>query len=144
MNQITITNISSATVTICSPDINFRRELRPGKTIPITKEQYDSLLFEPGFDSIVKGHYIKINGIEEEQSIEEDVYSADQIIKMYDTKDFTGFAKFLPTARDAEKDSVVKLAIEKRVTDNAFVALIKKYCGVDVISAINLQHQLET
>ena len=33
--------------------------------------------------------------------------------------------------------------VDNDITDNAFTALIKKYCGVDVISAINMKHQAE-
>ena len=62
---------------------------------------------------------------------------------MFDTSDITAFAKFIPTAAQGEKDTVVKLAIEKGITNSAFTALIKKYCGVDVINAISIKHQSE-
>ena len=62
---------------------------------------------------------------------------------MFDTANITEFAKFIPNAAEAEKETAVKLAIEKGITNSGFTALIKKYCGVDVISAINMKHQAE-
>ena len=62
---------------------------------------------------------------------------------MLDNADVTAFAKFIPHATSAEKESAVQLAVDKGITNGAIVALLKKYCGVDVISAINAKHQAE-
>ena len=62
---------------------------------------------------------------------------------MFEKKDYSKFAKFLPNATMAEKDTVVKLAVDNGITDGGFTALIKKYCGVDVISALNIKRQAE-
>jgi hypothetical protein len=59
------------------------------------------------------------------------------------TNDITNFAKFIPHATAAEKESAVTLAIQHKITNNAIVALIKKYCDVDVINAINVAHDAE-
>ena len=65
MNKITIKNISTATVVIVTD--TFRRELQPGREVPITKANYEDLMFDPGFNNMLKGHYIIVNGVEEEQ-----------------------------------------------------------------------------
>jgi len=36
MNKITVKNISSGTVVLSVPEINFNRSLAPGRVIPIT------------------------------------------------------------------------------------------------------------
>lgn len=144
MGRITLKNISTATVNIVSD--RFRRELVPGRVIPIKREDYDNLMFDPGFNNLVKGHYIKIDGVSEEEAVvmpEEKVYDVAAIKKMLDTKDYTGFANFMPNASMAEKDTVVKLAVEKGITDGAFTALIKKYCNVDVVSAFDIKRKSE-
>ena len=143
MSKITIKNISTATVVIVSN--SFRRELAPGREVPITKAVYDDLMFEPGFNNLILGHYIMVNGLTEEDPVAETgpVYEPAAISKMFDTKDYTAFAKFLPNATASERDTVVKFAIEKGITDNGFTALIKKYCDIDVVSAINQKHQTE-
>ena len=57
--------------------------------------------------------------------------------------DVTAFAKFIPNAAPAEKDTIVSLAVDKKITHSGFVGLIKKYCGRDVIELINMRHQEE-
>lgn len=143
-NKITIKNISSATVYVVSD--TFRRDLAPGREVPITKAIYDDLMFDPGFNNLLSAHFIKVNGIAEEEAVSAsygNAYSVEDIAKMLDEKDYVSFAKFIPNATLAEKDSVVELAINKGITDNGFTALINKYCGIDIISAINQKHQAE-
>lgn len=144
MGKITLKNISTATVYVVSD--KFRRELAPGRVVPINRAIYDDLMFDPGFNNLVAGHYIKIDGVEEEEAVaqnEINIYDVNSIAAMYDKKDYTSFAKFIPTATMAEKDTVIQLAVEKGITDNGFTALIKKYCNVDVIAAINHKHEAE-
>lgn len=144
MEKIMLKNISTATVYVVSD--RFRRELVPGRAVPISRAVYDDLMFDPGFINLVEGHYVKITGVEEDKAVienEENVFDFEMIAKMFDEKDYVGFAKFIPTATAAEKDSVVEIAVKKGITDNGFTALIKKYCNVDVIAAINHKHLAE-
>lgn len=148
MSNLSIKNISTATVVIIAPNIRFRRELVPGRSVSLTPEEYEELSFDTGFSALLNSHYIQINGLDEdkEATIVEGanhIYTANDIAKMYDTANVTEFAKFIPIAAEAEKETAVKLAIEKGITNGGFTALIKKYCGVDVISAINMKHQAE-
>lgn len=145
MSQITIKNISTANVVISVPQINFRRELAPRRVVPITREQYDDLMFDPGVTTLVRSHYIRIDGVEDETQVEEveNIFDSSSIEKMLDDLDVTAFAKFIPTAAPAEKDTVVQMAVDKGITHNAITALIKKYCGVDIIKAISVKHEIE-
>lgn len=148
MSNLSIKNISSANIVLTAPNIRFRRELSPGRALPLTAEEYEELSFDSGFSALLDGHYLQMFGLDEDKEAvtvdgADKVYSATDIDKILDTLDITTFAKFLPTAADAEKETVVKLAIEKGITNGGFTALIKKYCGVDVISAINMKHQAE-
>ena len=61
---------------------------------------------------------------------------------MLDALDVSTFAKMIPTAAKAEKDTIVELAIKKGITHPAFVKLIQQYCDVDIIEAINKKHQI--
>lgn len=144
MEKIMLKNISTATVYVVSD--RFRRELVPGRAVPISRAVYDDLMFDPGFINLVEGHYVKITGVEEDKAVienEDNVFDFEMIAKMFDEKDYVGFAKFIPTATAAEKDSVIEIAVKKGITDNGFTALIKKYCNVDVIAAINHKHLAE-
>lgn len=143
---ITVKNVSSSVVSLFAPSIHLNRELLPGRVIPLSKEEYDELMFDPGVLALVKGHYIKVDGVAEEEKVEVDttpVYDTQAIAAMFDKNDVTGFAKFIPTATAAEKETAIKLAVEKGVTSPAFVTLLKKYCDVDIINAINMKHQAE-
>lgn len=143
MDQVSIKNVSSATVVLSVPELKFRRELVPGRTIYVSKEDYKELSFDPGIIGLIDDHYIVVSTEEEEKVETKPVYEASKIAEILDKLDTTAFAKFLPGAAPAEKDTVVKLAVEKGITHPAFVQLIKKYCDVDIIAAINRQHQLE-
>lgn len=145
--MINVKNVSSALIVIALPDIHFRRELVPGRTIPISHEEYEAMMFDPGVMAMVEDHSLQFNGIEEEQvvapAMNETIYEPNEIQKMLEEQNITKFAKFIPNAAPAEKDTVVKLAIDMGITNSGFVALIKKYCDVDVISAINTKHLVE-
>lgn len=144
MEKITIKNISSANIILSFDDLHFRRELIPGRSVQVEKDTYEEMLFDPGFSSMIDEHYLQIFGNEIEDTISTAVvFDRNAIIKMFDEQDITTFAKMIPQAAPAEKDTIVQLAIDKKITNNAFVSLIKKYCDVDVISAIHMQHLAE-
>lgn len=145
MSKITLTNVGTATVSLFFPNIRWSRELIPGRAVPVSQEDYEEMTVDPGFMALVNGHFIKVEGIAENEQVEEvgTVVSAADIAAMFDKNDITGFAKFIPNATTAEKDSVVNIAIDKGITSPAFTALIKKYCDVDIINAINMKHQAE-
>ena len=142
---IRIKNVSTSLVSLYVPAIKLNRELTPGRAIPISEEEYEELTFDPGFMALVNGHYVVIEGIAAEQQVADvgPVFEASKIQNMLLTNDVAAFAKFIPNATDAEKDSAVTLAVEHKITNNGIVALIKKYCGVDVIDAIAKKHDAE-
>ena len=143
--SIRIKNISTNLVSLYVPNIHFNRELMPGREIPVSQEEYEELTFDTGFMQLVSGHYVKILGVEEEQQVEvvENVFEASEIEKMLVKNDVTAFAKFIPNATEAEKESAVTLAVQHKITNAGIVALIKKYCDVDVIQAIAAKHDAE-
>lgn len=143
---ITIKNVSSSDVAIWLPGVNFNRTFTPGRVVTVTREVYDELCNDPGTLALIRGHYIKVDGVEDDERVEEEtspVYDVAAINEMFDKNDITKFAKFIPNATAAEKETVIKLAVDKGITSPAFTMLIKKYCDVDIISAINMKHQAE-
>lgn len=145
MSRITVKNVSTSMVSLFAPAIKLNRELTPGREIPLSQEEYEELTFDPGFMALVNGHYIVVKGVAEEEqvSVVSNVYDKDMIEKMLITNNVTAFAKFIPNATIAEKESAVTLAVEHKITNAGIVALIKKYCDVDIINAINAKHDAE-
>ena len=143
--NIRIKNVSTSLVSLYAPSIKLNRELTPGRSIPVTEEEYEELTFDPGFMALINGHYIVVEGIEADRQVAEvgPVFDAGKIQKMLLENNITEFAKFIPNATDAEKDSAVTLAVEHKITNQGFVTLIKKYCGVDIIDAIAKKHDAE-
>lgn len=144
--MIKVKNISSALVVLTVPDLRFRRELMPGREIPVSEEEYETMMFDPGINVMVQNHFIKFSGVEDDKQVIVETtpaYDVKAIKEMLEKQDITAFAKFIPTAAPAEKDTVVKFAVDMGITNGGFVSLIKKYCDVDVISAINTKHLIE-
>ena len=147
MAKITLKNISSATVVIGSTNSSVRsRSLAPNRVITLTREEYEDLMYEPGIQNMLRGGYIKIDGVDEDRAVIEtptNVKEKDEIIKILEAKDITAFAKYIQVAPSAARDTIVKYVVDNNITDSAFTALIQKYCGVDVIQAIAIKHQAE-
>lgn len=143
--MIRIKNVSTSLVSLYVPSIRLNRELTPGRAIPVSEEEYEELTFDPGFMALVNGHYVVIEGVEEGRQVVETgpVFEASKIEKMLLENNVTAFAKFIPTATEAEKESAVTLAVEHKITNAGIVALIKKYCDVDIINAISMKHDAE-
>jgi len=147
MSKITLKNISSATVVVGSPNSNVKtRSLAPNRVITLTPEEYEDLMYEPGVQNMIRGGYIKFDGVAEDRAVIEtpsNVLEKDSIIRMIDNRDITSFAKYIKVAPSAAKDTIVQYVVDNNITDNAFTALIKKYCDIDVIQAITVKHQAE-
>lgn len=146
--MITIKNVSTATVVVSSPEIGFRRDMVPGRTIRLEKKEYEDLSFDPGFQALITGGFIKLDGLEEDKMPEEAktvvIADVDKVKKMFEDKDYDGFTKLIRKASVATKDTITETAVAMGVTDASFVDTIKKYCkGFDVIGAINFKHQAE-
>lgn len=147
MGKITLKNISSATVIIGSANSSIRsRSLAPNRVITLTPEEYEDLMYEPGIQTMIRGGYISISGVEEDRAViatPMNVKEKDEIVKMLENKDIVAFSRYIKIAPSAARDSIVQYVVEHNITDNAITALIKKYCDVDVIQAIAIKHQAE-
>ena len=147
MAKITLKNISSATVVVGSTNGTMHsRSLAPGRVIALTPSEYEDLMYEPGVQNMLRGGYIKFDGVQEDRAVIEtpsNVLEKDEIIKIIDARDITAFAKYIKIAPSAAKETIVQYVVDNNITDNAFTALIKTYCGIDVIQAISVKHQAE-
>lgn len=141
--MIKVKNISSSNVTLICAPYRFRRPLQPSREISLTREIYDELSFDPGFQTMVEMGILRVIGAEEEDAavIEspKTVMSREEIKELFNKKDYAGFAKVIQDASPATKESIVALAVEMRIVENGFVSLINKYCNVNILDAIAAQ-----
>ena len=52
--MIKVKNVGSSTVVILCTDLRFRRKLMPGREVTLTKEVYDELAYDTGFQTLVQ------------------------------------------------------------------------------------------
>ena len=138
--MIKVKNVGSSTVVILCTDLRFRRKLMPGREVTLTKEVYDELAYDTGFQTLVQVGSLRITGAEEEDSevivSDQTVLSREEIKEIFEKKDYAKFAAKIKDAAPATKESIAAVAVEMRVTDNGFVGLINKYCNMNVLDAI--------
>lgn len=143
--MIKVKNVGSSTVIILCTDLRFRRKLMPGREVALTKEVYDELSFDTGFQTLVQVGSLRVSGAETEDSevivSDKTVLSREEIKEIFEKKDYSKFAKEIKDASPATKESVAAVAVEMRVVDNGFVSLINKYCNIDLLSAIANQSE---
>ena len=129
--MIKVKNVGSSTVVILCTDLRFRRKLMPGREVALTKEVYDELAYDTGFQTLVQVGSLRITGAEEEDS--EVIVSEQTVLSREEIKEI--FEK-IKDAAPATKESIAAVAVEMRVTDNGFVGLINKYCNMNILDAI--------
>lgn len=145
--MVSIKNTSNSNVVISVPDLDFRRELVPSRTVSIEKEKFEELSFDPGLQSLIRGGFLTVSGLDEEEAsmVEAplgETTTREDVKKIYKTKDYAKFVKLVKNASPAAKEIITQVAVEEKLTDTGFVQLIKQYCdNFDVIGAINFQHQ---
>lgn len=149
--MVKIKNVSSSTVIISIPELSYRRQLAPGRTVAATKEDYDQMIFDSGFAALAKLGYLQISGesAEETAIVKETIPVSGSIVdmaeirKIFEKRDVAALSKIVKEASYATKENIVKLAVEMDVTHNGMVAMIDKYCDTDIITAITRKHEVQ-
>lgn len=143
--MIQVKNISSSKVTLICTPFKFRRPMLPYREIPVAKDVYDELTFDPGFQSLVQNGVLKvtITGEEKQDTVpvesSKTVATKEEIEAIFTKKDYSKFAKIVANAAQGTKELIVSVAVANKIVDDGFVSLIKKYCGTDILTAISAQ-----
>lgn len=153
MSKFSIKNVSTANTVLVCENLRFRRELAPNRSLNnLDQETFEELCAEPGIQVMIANGFLKVKADDEagQEIIKESAAEADREVLSYDevkeifaNKDYTKFTKTIANATPATKDNFVRAAVEMKIVDNGFTALIKKYCGVDVMQAITIDSQTE-
>lgn len=149
--MIKIRNISGGTIIVSVPELRYRRKLLPGTIATVSQEDYEQMVFDPGFASIVKMGHLIIEGTTSEENtlIKETVetvgtiFEKKDIVAALEKRDAVKVAQIAKTGTVASREILAQAAVDLNVTHNGIVSLIEQYCGVDVITAITRKHEAE-
>lgn len=163
MNEkVKITNNTTGEVGYSIENRNVRRNWLPGQTLPVTLEEIQEGLFNPGIDILFRDGLLLIDTVEHRVALGlasadvdeekgtmsniidiEGVYSKDEIIKALKSDKMIDIASILVKATPAIKELVVELAIDNEITDFQKTQLIEKHTGNNIITIIQNRKKLE-
>lgn len=146
MSKIKIKNISGFKVSIYLPNVHFSRELTPGQETTISEDVFEDFSFDEGCRNFLRNGFIQIITDEEEMKerlvpVEKVTAAEVDIDDLLLNQPIAKLSQTLKTASIAFKDSLAKRAVELSIADEPHCNIIKNYTGVDVIKAINLNHE---
>lgn len=146
MEKVRIKNISNYSLLIVLPNARYRRDLLPGQTTPpLTEDVFEEFNYDAGCRAWVRNGFLSV--ITEDEEIKQSVEAAPEnaeidVVKVLTEGTVVELSKLLKNGTEVIRDKVVEAAIKHNVTDAARSALIKNYCGVDVLQAIANQRSI--
>ena len=146
MSKVKIKNTSTYRISIILDNVRYRRDLNPGQEAAIPEDAFEEFNFDNGCRNYVRNGFLKV--ITDDEVIKESIpempkdvdLDAEELVTKNSVQEL---ARILKEASPAMKEKIVAAAIKHSTMDAARVALIKTHCGVDVLSALNLQRSME-
>ena len=145
MSKVQIKNTSGYRISIILDNVRYRRDLNPGQETVIPEDVFEEFNFDNGCRNYMRNGFLKVitDDVEIKEQlpeIPEDVdMDADDVVT---NKSIAEFTAILKNASPAMKEKIVAAAIKNSTMDAPKVALIKNYCNVDVLQALNLQRSM--
>lgn len=145
MSKVKIKNTSGYRISIILDNVRYRRDLNPGQETVIPEDVFEEFNFDNGCRNYMRNGFLKVIAEDVEikeqlPEIPEDVdMDADDVVT---NKSIAEFTAILKNASPAMKEKIVAAAIKNSTMDAPKVALIKNYCNVDVLQALNLQRSM--
>lgn len=153
MDKVILKNAGNGTLCLSYPNqnIKFRAVLLPNREVSISREDYEDILYDAGtLELIQNGALLVIEGEKKTRTLEEAivedkkdadgiVLSREEVINLLQNGTIAQFTTAIRTASSATRESIGQVAVELAIADGAHTELIKKYCGIDVIKALNLK-----
>ena len=144
--KVTVKSMVNYTVGLNIPDLRFKREFsKEGETKNI---DFDTLyegvsslgvrtLFEEGI-LYIENQKDRIDlGLEEEGQVEKfKILNRGQILKLLKVDPLSKLEETLEVLPREQVNRIANVAIEEKFTDYDKCNVIKKYCGIDVISSV--------
>ena len=144
-----IQNVSSSIVVLSYPNHRFRVRLTPGRKSSIPDEVYDEMKYDSGALEMLANGAIKfvVNTEEEQEEIagftdvagDRVIMTPEEVEKLLKEGTVAEFSEVIKNASQVTRETIANLAVKFSIADSVRTALIKKYCGVDVIQTLSLQ-----
>lgn len=146
MSKVKIKNTSTYQVSIILDNVRYRRDLKPGQTTTLPDEAVvEEFNYDTGCRNYVKSGFLQV--ITDDESVIEALPEAPADIELdvyalLTKGTVSQLEAALRTGSPALKERVIDVAIKNSIVDAARVMLIKKYCDVDVLQALNIQRAM--
>lgn len=152
-NKVLVKNMTSSPVTVMSRALNFQREwTSKGMEIPIDKEVFEQLMYEPGVKYMIESGILYIEDLEvkKELGIEPEEATEPVNVIVLTDKQRRQYMVNLPLDTFKEKvdelsyeqiEELADYAIENKLMDYDKCEYLKEKCGRDIITAIRLNSQ---
>lgn len=152
-NKVLVKNMTNSPVTVISRALNFQREwTSKGMEIPIDKEVFEQLMYEPGVKYMIESGILYIEDLEvkKELGIEPEEATEPVNIIVLTDKQRRQYMVNLPLDTFKEKvdelsyeqiEELADYAIENKLMDYDKCEYLKEKCGRDIITAIRLNSQ---
>lgn len=164
MGNLFIKNMTTATIGLSIPEINFKRSLAPNRSIPIDEKIAKELEYDAGAVSMLRnGAFIIYDeddmvdsrkmgatelvvkglerGTDDAMGTEQVILSEEEALKVVREGSVSDFTKAIKSGSDVTKMNLKEAVISLQKLDPVYVKLIKDYVGVDVLKAIQLKSQ---
>ncbi len=152
-NKVLVKNMTSSPVMVMSRALNFQREwTSKGMEIPIDKEVFEQLMYEPGVRYMIESGILYIEDLEvkKELGIEPEEATEPVNVIVLTDKQRRQYMVNLPLDTFKEKvdelsyeqiEELADYAIENKLMDYDKCEYLKEKCGRDIITAIRLNSQ---
>lgn len=159
-----IKNTSGFSILLSYPNAKARFDLTPNRQVSISEAVFEEMKYDAGTEDLLRYGVIQfitedgqkktleelLNPTPNTENVSEIedktdgkiVLSKEEVIKLLQEGTIAQFTKTVKNASAATLETIGQMAIELSVADGARTELIKKYCGIDVLQALNYKRNL--
>ena len=149
--KVKIKNLSTGRVYYNIPNLNVRRRILPQMVVELPYDEIQQGLYEYGIRSMFANGLLSVVGEQDaidlglkvgQGVVEHDPINNDEILEKLLGPN-PALAKFLREASVTVKENAGKLAVEQRIVDANKVKTIQQYTGVNVLSALKRESDID-
>lgn len=145
--KVLIKNTTNHPVMVILQDAKFQREWTAGASLKVPFSILEEGIFDKGFRFFLeKGVlFIEDKAVRVELGLEEEdgppifkVLNKSQMLKLLKVDSLEDFEKTFEDLSRDQRNSIIDLALEEKIVNIDKINIIKKYTGIDLLKAIQL------